>query len=333
MHPPTRARAAAVTALLALLLAVTGCGHNKTHAPAKVTAPAATSGPTGPAGELDSTPKEIKQLQDPVPDDIPKPVIERANQRADRLADQADLPAKPQPIPGGAQGYSCRTRINSRGYGAFRTQVHEFVEHYTVSHNIPGWGDVYAIANYLNGVGLGATYVIDFEGHCLQINPVNRNPYTQGWFNQYAESVEIIAYGNETTAQWMASPLIKNGILASLTRDRLKARKLPLRFVDPVGCNAPLGWTDHLHLECGNDHHDVGPNFPYAFFARQVALTPRVAITKSDRKRCRQIAAYRARRRHGLKPTNKGTRQFSAKLKTTHSRRLKCVNGKVRRLR
>ncbi|HEV7494474.1 hypothetical protein [Baekduia sp.] len=34
----------------------------------------------------------------------------------------------------------------------------------------------------------------------------------------------------------------------------------PLRFVDPVACAPQAGYTDHYHLECGNDHVDVAPS-------------------------------------------------------------------------
>lgn len=348
----TRYLAAIVAALLALALSACGGSHNPDPPPSPTATvpshipapggPTGAAGPTGPAGELDSTAAEIEELRDPVPDDIPKPVLEKAEDRNDDLKDQ--LPDKPIP-QGGAQGYSMRTDYQTRGFGSYRSKVTNVCLHYTVSHNIPNsWADVYAIGGrngYLQRVGLGATVVGDFDGHLLKTIPYDRSPYTQGWFNPYCESIEIIAYGTETTQQWMNSKLIKDGILAAWVRDRLKTRGLPLRFVDPVGCSTKLGYTDHNHLECGNDHHDVSPNFPFAFFARQVALTPRVRITKADRARCQRIAAYRQRERQRKHPggknpprTKKGKATFDKDRRTNHNRRLKCVRrGKVARLR
>ena len=242
-----------------------------------------------PAGELQSSPEEVDQLQDPTPNEVPVEVLDKAEEHNDRLQENLD----PQPV-GGAQGYSIRklNPLTTAGFGAFRSKVNEFCLHYTVSPNIPNsWADIYNVENYLQRVGLNATFLADFDGHILQAGSTDRNPYTQGWFNQYCESVEIIATGKESRQEWLNSRLIKKGILAAFVRDRLRARGIPIRFVDPVDCNAPLGWTDHLHMECGNDHVDVGPNFPYKLFQKQMMDGPKPACGK----RCRHVKHVRAK--------------------------------------
>lgn len=299
--------------------------------------PAATAAPTPdtsePAGELASTGAQVEELRDDTPASVPDGVLERADAQAEQQAERMDLPPPRQDLPvGGAQGYACKPYIASRGYGFPRTSS-LFVLHYTVSRNVPGWSDVYAIADYLERVGLSATYVMDFEGNCLQTVPTANAPYTQGFYNSYAESVEIIAYGDESTAQWQAAPIIKDGILASLVRDRLQARGLPLRFVNPEGCGVPTGYTDHNSLECGNDHHDVTPAFPYAVFARQVSVGPRVKITKQDRSTCAKVVRYRKRRKGDDKSARREARKkanqtrHQHRVRDLHARGLYCTSS------
>lgn len=166
----------------------------------------------------------------------------------------------------------CRTDF-SGGVWSSRNGVTPtmFVLHYTVSQNRPGWGDVEAIENFFSTVRQGSShFIVDFEGHCLKIVRGTDKAWTQGNANPWALSVEIIATGSESNAQWRASPLIKDKILARLVRSVMDAHGLPVRRVDPVGCVFPAGWTDHFALECGNFHTDVRPHFPFRVFGRQL---------------------------------------------------------------
>ncbi len=206
-------------------------------------------------------------------------------------------PARPT---GGAQNYSCPFRP-VRNYSSRNGQkVLLFVLHYTVSR--PGSLD--AIRGLFNTPSFGASshLGIEFTGRCQQWVPFSAKAWTQGNFNGRAESVEIIATGLETRAQWLASPHIRRGILASLVRDRLRANGLPLRLVDPDGCDVQqAGFTDHNRLECGNSHHDVSPNFPMDVFVRQVraGATSGKPVTATDRATCRKLNAYRRARARG----------------------------------
>lgn len=247
-----------------------------------------------PAGELQSGPEDIQDLRDSTPDGVSQKDLDKAEQEADAYAEDHGVEDADAPIAlGGAQGYSCRKSYQSRGYGSFRSYFSEFVLHYTVSANARGWSDVYNIKSYLNSVGLSATFVMDFEGHCLQTVPLDRNPYTQGGMNQYSTSVEIIATGKETRGDWLAAPIFRQGILAALVRDVLKSHNLPVRFVDPVGCTPKAGYTDHNHLECGNSHVDVSPNFPFDVFARQVQASPQPVCAPHCKSRLRHARVHR----------------------------------------
>lgn len=341
-----RALAAVVAALIAAALIVASVVTNDDGPQGQKGSqptPTATAAPTvaPPEGDLQATPPEPgepvtqtpadSELRDETPEDVPKATLDAGKQKTDQLGQ--GLPEKPQPV-GGAQNYSVTQDFSGHVYSDFSSVTPtEFCLHYTVSSNVSGWGDVRAIQSFFkNTRGASATYIADFEGHILQMVPLSNKAWTQGAFNPYCRaSVEIIATGRETTAQWLASPLIKNGILSSLARDVMRRYGLPLRFVDPVGCAAPPGYTDHNHIECGNEHTDVAPAFPFSTFKKQITSAPIVRVTSKDKAYCRLIHKYRTEVNAGKKPTAKSTAAFERRLKTIDSRGLKCVSGKVKR--
>ena len=175
------------------------------------------------------------------------------------------------PVPtGGAQNYNCpRQIVRNSSARAAGSRVEIFVLHFTVSR--PGSLD--AIQRLFNTPSFGASSHLGLEmsGRCEQWVDWNRKAWTQGAFNSVAESVEIIAMGNEPRSVWLRSPMFKQGILAAIVADRLRARGLQPKRVNPSGCGVQVaGWTDHNALECGNNHTDVSPNFPYDVFQQQL---------------------------------------------------------------
>jgi N-acetyl-anhydromuramyl-L-alanine amidase AmpD len=221
-------------------------------------------------------------------------VTEKEIEEGEAQSDRAERYSLERPSNGGAQNYACATRyvVNRSSRGGVRPTM--FVLHYTVSGNRPGTGDLDAIRGLFNSPSFGAssTYGIDFEGNCQQWVPESQKPWTQGAQNPRSISVEIIATGRESRAQWLASPLIRNGRLAALARDSMRRNGIPLTRVDPVGCGAPAGWTDHDSLECGNSHTDVRPSFPFDVFARQ--LRAGVNAPSKVETWCRKVRYYRA---------------------------------------
>lgn len=305
--------------------------------------PTATAAPTiaPPEGDLQATPPDPgepvtqtpaeSELRDETPPDVPKATLDAGKEKTDELGKA--LPEEPQPV-GGAQNYTVTQDFSGQVYSNFSSVTPtEFCLHYTVSANVTGWGDVRAIQAYFKKTrAASSTYIADFEGHILQMVPLSNKAWTQGAFNPYCRaSVEIIATGRETRAQWLASPLIKKGILSSLARDVMKRYGLPLRFVDPVGCAAPPGYTDHNHIECGNEHTDVAPTFPFDVFKKQITSKPLVRVTAKDRQYCRLINKYRLAVKEGTKPSAKSTAAFKRRLATIHAHGFKCVDGKVKR--
>lgn len=186
----------------------------------------------------------------------------------------------PPKAVGGAQLLSCPKKLvrnhSSRGTAKVATVFY----HYTVSAP----GTLRAIWNLFNTASFEASSHILLEpsGECEQIVEYGRKAWTQGAFNPIAVSVEIVCCRSDPPRSWwLAQPIIKKGLLAAWTVDRLKQFGLPPRRVDLEGCNAKAGYTDHNAAECGNDHTDVGRGFPWDVVGRQIsALFNSGSLTK-----------------------------------------------------
>lgn len=278
----------ALTAIGLLLILAIGIGlgyyldEPKTEIPTVTVDVGAQASPNEPEVELDldneyekpdaqeaaqPVREEDLTVHEDLRDETP-PGVDQADVEKIEESDPANL-TEPLPV-GGAQNYSCPNHfVRNFSDRAPGTHVSIFVLHYTVSRP----GSLNAIRALFDRPSFGASSSLGLEpsGRCETWVPFNKKAWTQGAFNSVAESVEIMAMGTEPRSWWLAQPIIKNEILASIVVDRLRARGIPPRRVDPVGCNVQnAGWTDHNALECGNTHHDVAPNFPYDVFQRQV---------------------------------------------------------------
>ena len=224
---PSPARTVAAVCIAATL-AVIGCGGDEPRPPAP-------GAPPPPVGDLQPEPdRHPEPLRDETPDEIPAPVLEGgrdANERNDER-----LTTDPQPV-GGAQNYSCRKDFSGRVYSARGVRPMLWVNHYTVSPNRPGWGDVLGIHSYFKRTRVASsTFILDFEGHCLQMVPLEGKPWTQGAMNPVSTSVEIIATGRAPRSAWLNAPIFRRGILADLARDTMRRQGIPLRRGVAPGC-------------------------------------------------------------------------------------------------
>lgn len=279
----------------------------------KAVAPAVQAAKAPPAGDLQQqAPAQAKATMDPAqsalrdetPPDVAAEQLEQGQRQTEQLG--KGLPTRGPPT-GGAQNYSVTKDFSGHVYSTFGSVTPTaFCLHYTVSPNVTGWADVRGVQAYFQRTRVGsATYIADFEGHILQMVPLTRKAWTQGAMNPFCRaSVEIIATGRESRAQWRAAPLIRDGVLAALMHDVMSRYRLPRRFVDPVGCSMPPGYTDHNHMECGNDHTDVAPSFPFAKLARQLKALDAKKVagkvgTPVARKICKRVNHWRKTRRRG----------------------------------
>lgn len=238
-------------------------------------------------------PPEV-DLRDPTPPGI------TAQEADDALVTPNGLVA-PQP-PAGAQSYRCdRDLVRNYSDRSPGTRVSQFVLHFTVSDP----GSIDAIRALFNNPAsqVSSHLGLELDGECQQWVPFSKKAWTEGAFNSVSESVEIVTR-DLTRKQWLAAPILKNGILAQIVRDRARARGIPLRLVDPEGCTPKAGITDHDRLECGNNHVDVGKNFPWDVFLKQLQASERkadqlVSIRRSHRILHAKIRAHcRGRHRH-----------------------------------
>jgi hypothetical protein len=291
-----------------------GAGHKTTTVKVSVgkAAPAGDlAGAKPDPGEATAMLPSQSDLRDETPPGVPNAQLKTGEQKTDKLG--SSLPTEPQAV-GGAENYSVKQDFAGHVYSDFIAGVTptEACIHYTVSPNLVGWGDVLGTQAYFIHTRVGSsTFIADFEGHVLQMVPLSKKAWTQGSFNPKCRfSIEIIATGKETRAQWLASPLFRRRILASLMRDNMRKYGIPLKFVDPQGCTAPPGWTDHDHIECGNEHTDVAPSCAQHDFTTGAARVPfpagcsgfpRDVLQRQLTEQDRDVAALlKARRSHRI---------------------------------
>lgn len=240
-----------------------------------------------------------------------------------------------KPLPqGGANEFTCRQNY-VRNYSPRSTgvRVSMFVLHITVSSP----GSLRAIWNLFNTPAFGAssTYLLELNKQCEQIVPWASKPWTQGAFNSSSESVEIVT-NLLTRNEWLASPIIRDAMLAKLVVSRLKARGLPARLVDPVGCTPQAGYTDHERLECGNNHVDVGTGFPWDKFKVQVTQIYEHGTVCDERckraKRQQRVVQGRKRKHQATHVTyrEEGCRAHPHKTRPREYRRQRCRELKLR---
>lgn len=137
-------------------------------------------------------------LRDETPVGAPPKQIEVNQDKATEV--KATLP----PIPTGGATASvpgCVTRFVSNQSSRNGIRPIWFPLHYTVSPNVPGWADVNAVVALFDRSGSQASshFVIDAEGHCAYIVPLERKSWTEAAGNSLSVSVEVIDTGRETT--------------------------------------------------------------------------------------------------------------------------------------
>jgi N-acetyl-anhydromuramyl-L-alanine amidase AmpD len=238
-----------------------------------------------------------EDTRDETPPGVRAATLQQGRIRTARLAEQQL--ARPE-RPAGAQAYSCQRApvVNQSALSSRRVGV---ILHFTVSQ--PGSLD--AIRGLFNRPSFGASSNYGFELfnlRCQQWVPEHRKAWAQGAANSAYVSIEIIT-NDRSRASWLATPALRRGVLAALVRDIARRHGAPLQLVDPVGCVFPPGITDHDRLECGNTHWDVGRNFPWDIFMRQVragTTSQRVRLrTPEQRRRC-DVVNFHRRRAHAI---------------------------------
>jgi hypothetical protein len=269
-----------------------------------------------------AAPKVHDQLADETPAGVPARELDAAAIAEQKIADTQD----PLPTGGATQGFAgCRTSFvaNQSSRRGVRPQVQ--VLHYTVSPNRPGWSDVDAIVALFDRPSFQASsnFVIDSEGHCAYIVPIEAKAWTQAAGNPFSVSYEIVATGREARYLEPAGMAKLKSVVAEVHR----RTGIPLRRGSVSGCvPTRTGIIDHTSWgTCGGGHSDIGPFDVGAVVKQIVAGT---GVTAVDRVTCRKLNWWRANGRPGGQASRNAVRRRRA----LDARQITCTaNGPVKR--
>lgn len=233
-----------------------------------------------------------EDMRDETPPGVTAEQVKDGLEATEALADKTLT--DPQP-PAGAQAWSCPNHL-VRNRSALNGPRVGTALHFTVSDP----GSLNAIRGLFDTSSFGASsnFGIELAGRCETWVPRSEKAWAQGAANSAYFSIEIVTK-DRSRESWLAAPIIKNGILAALVRDLNRSIGAPLKLVDPVGCTWKPGIVDHDRLECGNTHWDVGLNFPWDVFIKQVQLGTACGERCNRKKslRTRHNATHRALRK------------------------------------
>lgn len=249
---------------------------------------------TAPAAAVRAAAANVPDLhaRDEAPPGVSDAELNASQRRQEELAHNDQLPTvspDAAPVQRGCvsrfvQNFSSRRGVAPRIWTL----------HYTVSHNITGWGDVDAIVNLFNTASAQASsnYVIDSEGHCAYIVRESDKAWTQAGGNPYSISVEVIAFGNET--RYLAPAGLAK--LDEVISDSAARWHIPIRRGAVSGCvPTRSGIIQHKDWGlCGGGHFDISP-FPVDPVVASVQRwrAAHTGVSAIDKLRCRRLNAWR----------------------------------------
>jgi hypothetical protein len=225
---------------------------------------------------------EDRALRDETPPAVPDAQLEQRDQAVQENIERTD----PLPTAGASQGFAgCVTRfvVNQSSRGGVRPSVQ--VLHYTVSGNRAGWSDVNAIVALFNTRSFAASsnFVIDGEGNCAYIVPIEAKAWTQAGGNPFAISYEIVNTGSEGT--YIAPAGLAK--LASVMREVARRTGIPIRRGAINGCSpSRSGIVQHRDGgSCWGGHGDIAP-YPVDPVIRAVAVgvAPATPLTRGEQR-------------------------------------------------
>jgi peptidoglycan hydrolase-like protein with peptidoglycan-binding domain len=164
----------------------------------------------------------------------------------------------PLPVAGAAISVpGCRTMFIHSYSSRHGVRPTQFWLHYTASPNITGWGDVLSIVHYFTTVEASSHFVLDREGHCAYIVPIEQKAWTQMAANAFGINFEIIDTGREKTYLDPAGETKLRAVLHYLSR----VTGIPLRKGAVAGCSPTRSgivthWMGGL---CSGGHVDLKP--------------------------------------------------------------------------
>ena len=223
----------------------------------------AAPGDGRPAATITVPTHAVEQARDSLESDLRAAPAGTPRDLLDAAGDQAaSIRATETPLPtaGASQGFAgCVTRFvrDQSSRNGVRPQVQ--VLHYTVSPNRSGWSDVNAIVALFDTPSFQASsnFVIDGEGHCAFVVPIEVKAWTQAAANPFSISYEIINTGSESV--YLAPAGLAK--LRSVMREVANRTGIPLRRGAVSGCTVTrTGIVQHRDFGiCGGGHGDIAP--------------------------------------------------------------------------
>jgi hypothetical protein len=262
-------------------------------------------------------------LQVPPPG-TPKSQLDAVSKAANKIrATQAPLPTA-----GATSGFAgCRTSFvrNQSSRRGVRPQVQ--ADHYTVSPNVPGWSDINAVLTRFdqNSSQVSSNFIIDAEGHCAYIVPIEAKAWTQAAGNPPTISYEIIATGREH----IYLPPAGMRKLAAVQKEVSRRTGIPMRRGAIHNCvPTRSGIVQHKDYGiCGGGHVDVSPFNFNQIIAQTIALAGVKPITAQDKITCRKINYWR----HHGRVHGRSQQLASSRKAALHKRHVTCTtHGPVR---
>lgn len=197
-------------------------------------------------------------------------------QAVQRAIDQTKATLPPLSTAGATAGVpGCRTEFVVNQSSRHGVRPTELVLHYTVSPNRPGWDDVNAVVHLFNtsSAQVSSNFVLDGEGHCAYIVPLEAKAWTQAAGNPFSVSVEVINTGREST--YIAPAGLKE--LRMIAKTVSQRTGIPIRRGRVANC-APVvsGIVNHDDFGiCGGGHVDITP-FSVDTVVKQLAAGLRI---------------------------------------------------------
>lgn len=159
------------------------------------------------------------------------------------------------PLAGTDQITGCETDFTTHNFSTRGgSPVREIGIHYTVSR--AGSGPV-IVGMWKNPATKATSHlVIDADGRCWYVVPLNLKAWTEVAGNPFTASIEFVAYGDE--GKLTAAEVAKGGQVIAQIAARYS---IPLQVGDVTGCQpVKPGVADHaMYGLCGGGHHDIRP--------------------------------------------------------------------------
>lgn len=244
---------------------------------------------------------------------LPPPGVTQ-QQLDDAAAAERRISLNKQPLPtaGATAGIpGCVSKFVRNQSSRRGVRPSQYWLHYTVSPNRPGWSDVNAIVGLFDRSSFQASsnFVIDAEGHCAYIVPIEAKAWTQAAANPFAISFEVINTGSESA--YLQTPGYDK--LRSVLRELRTRTGIPLRRGSFVQCHpTSSGIVQHKDGGiCSGGHHDISP-----FSVPQVISIVSAPIVKPvsthARQQCNELNSYRRDINNGAKlPASKMKRFYA----------------------